>query len=83
MYTIRDQCGQQIGGRSAWNGNSSSLSRPRLYNMSDQCGQWIGSTPRGMILVPLQVDHARVLSMISVVSELGALMVTWHELFVK
>ena len=43
-----------------------------MYTISDQCGQRIGGSPRGMVLVLLQVDNTRILSLISVVSEFGS-----------
>ena len=60
----------------SWTGSRSSFSRPCMYTISDQFGQRIGSTPRGMVLGLLEADREFILSLTTVVSELGALFVT-------
>ena len=74
MYIVIDQCGQRIGSAPLWDNNSSSLSRPCVYTIRDPCGGRNGSTPRGMRLALLYVDHECMRSVITVVSELGALL---------
>ena len=45
-----------------------------MYTISDQCGQQIGRNRRGMGLVLRYAGHTYILSIISVLSELGAVL---------